>query len=67
VLGNLDSIGVLENGSEAGLRAEIGRQLRAGRRNGSRFILSTGSPVTPRTPVSRVRRYCEMARELGKA
>jgi hypothetical protein len=65
VLGNLDAIAVLEQGSEEVLRAEIERQIAAGRRNGSRFIMSTGSPVTPGTPVERVRRYCELVRELG--
>jgi len=65
VLGNLDAIGILQDGSEAELRAEIARQIAAGRRNGSRFILSIGSPVTPGTPVERVRRYCDLAHELG--
>ncbi len=41
---------VLQDGSEATLRAEIARQIAAGRRNGSRFIMSLGSPVTPGTP-----------------
>jgi hypothetical protein len=66
VLGNLDAIGVLQDGSEAELRAEIARQIAAGRRNGSRFILSVGSPVTPGTPVEQVRLYCDLAHELGK-
>jgi uroporphyrinogen-III decarboxylase len=65
VLGNLDAIGVLEQGSDEALRTEIARQIAAGRRNGNRFIMSTGSPVTPGTPVERVRRYCELVRELG--
>jgi len=65
VLGNLDSIGVLQDGSEAELRAEIARQIAAGRRHGSRFIMSLGSPVTPNTPVARVRQYCDLAHELG--
>lgn len=65
LLGNLDSIGVLQNGSDTELRAEIRRQTAAGRRNRSRFIMGLGSPVTPNTPVDRVRRYCEMAREMG--
>lgn len=65
VLGNLDAIGVLQDGSEAALRAEIARQIAAGRRNGSRFLMSLGSPVTPGTPVVRVRRYCELVRELA--
>ncbi|HSW46920.1 MAG TPA: uroporphyrinogen decarboxylase family protein [Phycisphaerae bacterium] len=66
VVGNLDAVGVLENGSEEELRAAIRHQIAAGRRNGSRFIVSLGSPVTPETPVERVRLYCDMAHELGR-
>ena len=65
VLGNLDALGVLQNGSEERLKAEIRRQVAAGRCNGSRFILSLGSPVTPETPIERVRLYCDLAHELG--
>lgn len=65
VLGNLDAIDLLEHGSEAELRAEIARQIAAGRRNGGRFVMSLGSPVTPGTPVARVRRYCDLVRDLG--
>lgn len=64
VLGNLDAIHLLPHATEAELRAEIARQLAAGRRNRGRFIMSLGSPVTPATPVARVRLYCEMVREL---
>ena len=66
VLGNLDAIGVLQNGTEAELRAEIARQIAAGRRNGNRFIMCTGSPVTPGTPAERVRLYCDLVHELGQ-
>ncbi len=45
--------------------AEIERQHEAGRRNGGRFIMSVGSPVTPETPVDRVRRYCDLVHELS--
>jgi hypothetical protein len=65
LLGNLDAIGLLPNATEDALRAEISRQILAGRRNGSRFVMSLGSPVTPATPVERVRLYCDLARELG--
>ena len=65
VLGNLDSVGILEQAGDEALRAEIARQIAAGRRNGSRFIMSLGSPVTPDTPASRVRRYCDLTRQLG--
>jgi uroporphyrinogen-III decarboxylase len=65
LLGNLDAVGILENGTERELRAEIERQMSAGRRNGGRFIMSLGSPVTPDTPPERVRLYCDIAHEVG--
>lgn len=65
LFGNLDSIAVLQNGSEAALRLEIQRQLRAGARNGRRFVMSTGSPVTPNTPVERIRLYTDIVGELA--
>jgi len=66
VLGNLDAIGVLEQGSEQKLRTEVTRQIAAGRRNGSRFIMSISSPVTPATPVERIQLYCSLVHELGR-
>lgn len=65
VLGNLDAYEILELADGEALRAEIARQLAAGGRNGRRFIMSTGSPVTPGTPVRRVRDYVQIVRELG--
>lgn len=64
VLGNLDSIGVLQDGTDEDLEREIRRQLAAGRANRGRFIMSLGSPVTPGTPVSRVRRYCDLVHSI---
>jgi len=52
-------------GREDDLRKEINRQVRAGRRNRSRFIMRIGSSVTPETPVNQVRQYCDIAREVG--
>ena len=65
LLGNLDAIDLLEKGSDEDLRREIERQIEAGRRNGSRFVMSLGSPVTPGTTAERVRRYCDLVHELG--
>ncbi len=65
LLGNVDAIGVLERGSEEDLHREIARQCAAGRTNRNRFAVSIGSPVTPGTPLSRVRRYCDLVHELG--
>jgi uroporphyrinogen-III decarboxylase len=67
LLGNLDAIHLLPDAAEDALKAEIERQMEAGRRNGGRFVMSIGSPVTPGTSVSRVRRYCDLARELASA
>lgn len=66
VLGNLDALHLLEHGDDDALRAEVARQIAAGRRNGSRFIMSLGSPVTPGTTLERVRRYCDLVHELGR-
>lgn len=66
VLGNLDAIGILQDGTGEQLKTEIKRQLSAGRQNGGRFIMSTGSPVTPGTTIERVRLYCDLVREYGR-
>ena len=65
LLGNLDAIGLLPHGSPAELRDEVQRQLDVGRRRG-RFVASLGSPVTPGTPMSRVRLYTDLVRELSE-
>ena len=65
LLGNLDAIGVLQDGSEDQLKSEVERQLHAGRLNNGRFIMSLGSPVTPSTPIERVKLYSDLVHELG--
>jgi uroporphyrinogen-III decarboxylase len=65
LLGNLDAVGVLQDGSDQQLRTEIARQIAVGRANRGRFIMSLGSPVTPDTPAPRVRQYLELSRQLG--
>jgi len=65
LLGNLDTVEVLERGSETTLRAEMNRQISAGRRNGSKFIMSLGCPVTPDTTPERVRLYCDLTTEIS--
>jgi len=65
LLGNLDAIHLLPHASEGELRSEIIRQVKAGRRNHSRFVMSIGSPVTPETTPAQVRLYCDLVHELG--
>ena len=67
VLGNLDSVNVLDRGDEAELRAAVACQVHAGRRSGGRFIASTGSPITPGTPPQTVRRYTDLVHALGSS
>lgn len=66
VFGNLDAIGVLQDGDDAALQAAVAAQVDAGRRHGGRFVVSVGSPVTPGTKVERVRRFIDLAHALGR-
>lgn len=59
VLGNVDPLSTLEKGSDEELEAEMKRQAGA-RRHARGYIASTGSPITPRTPLSRVRRFLDL-------
>lgn len=65
LLGNIDAIAVMQDGSCKSLEAEIARQCAAGERNAGRFVMSIGSPVTPGTPLSRVREYCDLVHGIG--
>jgi uroporphyrinogen-III decarboxylase len=58
---NIDPVAVLQDGTDAALDAEIRRQVAAGRAARG-FILSTASPITPATPLARVRRFLELGR-----
>lgn len=65
LVGNIDSIGVLQNGSPEDIRREIIRQVNAGKENGGRFITGVGSPVTPLTPMSKIIDFLQAVRELA--
>jgi len=66
LFGNVDPVGVLEKAGDAALEAEVARQVAAGRRARG-FVICTGSPITPRTPLSRVQRFIELSHHLGRA
>lgn len=61
---NIDPVAVLQNGTDADLEIEIRRQVAAGQRARG-FILSTASPITPSTPLARVRKFLELGRQIG--
>ncbi len=63
--GNIDPLAVLQNGSDEELEAEIEGQVLAGEQARG-FIISTGSPITPATPLSRVQRFIQLGRKHGR-
>lgn len=63
LLGNIDAIATLQDGSAADIRNEIKRQVAAGRLNDNRFVIGLGSPVTPGTGMDKVMEFLQMARE----
>jgi uroporphyrinogen-III decarboxylase len=65
LFGNIDPVGILGRGSDEELEAEIIRQAAAGRECGRGFIICTGSPITPGTSVSHIRRFIELAHRHG--
>jgi uroporphyrinogen-III decarboxylase len=65
LLGNVDAIGVVQNGSREEMAREAERQFAIGRRHG-RFALSLGSPVTPPTPTAKLQEFLAIARERAK-
>ena len=64
IFGNVDPVGVLQNASARELSVEVERQI-AGGRQARGFVLSTASPITPGTPLARVRKVLELGRRLG--
>jgi uroporphyrinogen-III decarboxylase len=65
IFGNLDAIRVLQNGTSRELKREIMRQISIGSKYG-KFVMSLGSPVTPHTPLSRVKEYISISRKIAQ-
>jgi len=65
IFGNIDSLRVLQDGTLEELEREVKRQIEVGREHG-KFVVSLGSPVTPKTPLRRVREYVEIARRYSQ-
>lgn len=60
IFGNLDPYVDIELASDEILYYVVKRQVELGRKAG-RFVASTGSPLTPNTHVSRIRKYIDLA------
>lgn len=65
LFGNIDPIGILQNGTDEQMEKEIRRQVEAGRKARG-FIISTGSPITPYTNILRVQKFIELSRRYGR-
>lgn len=63
---NIDPIGVLQEGSDADVTAEITRQCAAGLK-GRGMILSPASPITPFTSIDRIKFFIDKAKEIGRS
>lgn len=63
LFGNIDPISVLEKGKLADLKDQIRLQIKSGRKNNSRFVVSLGGPITPKTDIRRVRKFIEIVRQ----
>jgi uroporphyrinogen decarboxylase len=62
LFGNIDPVGVLQNGTDTELELEITRQAMAGRKCRG-FIMCTGSPITPSTSLARIQKFIELGRK----
>jgi uroporphyrinogen decarboxylase len=62
LFGNVDPVGVLQDGTDGDLENEVRRQALAGKKARG-FVMSTGSPITPATSLGRVRRFIELGRQ----
>jgi MtaA/CmuA family methyltransferase len=62
LLGNVEPVGVLQNGTPEIVRATVAA---CHRDAGARFIVGAGCEVTPGTPEENLRALCEYARQAG--
>ena len=63
LFGNIDPVGILQNGSDEELEAEITRQANAGKKCRG-FIMCSGSPITPFTPLERVQKFIKISKSF---
>ena len=64
--GNIDPVGVLQQGTDEQVESEVRRQIAAGT-HARGFVVCTGSPITPATRLPRVQRFIELGRKCQPA
>ncbi len=63
LFGNIDPVGIFQNGTDEELESEISRQAKASKKCRG-FIMCTGSPITPFTILERVQKFIKFCRRL---
>jgi uroporphyrinogen decarboxylase len=63
LFGNIDPVGILQNGADEELEAEITRQANAGKKCRG-FIMCSGSPITPFTSLERVQKFIKISKNF---
>ena len=63
LFGNIDPVGILQNGADEELEAEITRQAKAGKKCRG-FIMCSGSPITPFTSLERVQKFIKISKNF---
>jgi uroporphyrinogen-III decarboxylase len=63
LFGNVDPVGMLQKGSDEQLEAEMRRQADGGG-SARGFIMCTGSPITPATPLHRVQKFIQLGQTI---
>jgi len=63
LFGNLDPVDLIERGTDEQVKEKVAEQARIGRERCKGFIASTGSPITPDTPLERVQDFIRWAQE----
>lgn len=65
LLGNMDGLHLLPQGTPEQIVAEVKRQLAAAARDGG-FVMGAGSPIAPDTSIENMRAFLEAIREFGR-
>jgi len=67
IFGNVHPINILQEGTSEELEREVKRQTDVGRNEyAGKFIMDTGSPVTPETTLERLIEYMKLTRKYGR-
>ncbi len=67
LFGNVDAVNIVQEGTSEELEKEVKRQVDVGRDEyGGRFIMDTGSPITPETSLERLIEYLNLVRKHGR-